>query len=241
MNRGASMLERTSLSIRPLPHLFGRVWRVLLHLRFRLFQRHRHDRIVVEQAAGKSILVLPEVMNPVLFVTGEFLAGLLSPRLVASGATVLDMGTGSGICAVVAAQWARRVVAVDLSPAAVRCARINVLLHQLEERVEVREGDLYAPVPGERFDLILFNPPYLPGEPRTEFERALWSTDVIERFAAGLADHLVTNGVALVLLSSIADQGVYLKLFCAQGFVTDVVARRHLFAEVLTVYRLRAG
>jgi release factor glutamine methyltransferase len=180
-------------------------------------------------------------MNPVLFVTGEFLAGLLSPRLVAPGATVLDMGAGSGICAIFAAQWARRVVAVDLNPAAVRCARINVLLHRLEERVEVREGDLFAPVQGERFDLILFNPPYLPGQPRTEFERALWSTDVIQRFAAGLGDHLAEDGAALVLLSSIADQTAYLRMFCAHGFVVDVVARRNLVAEVLTVYRLHAG
>jgi release factor glutamine methyltransferase len=212
---------------------------VLLHLRFYMFQRHRHDRLVIEQAAGKPILVLPQVMNPVLFVTGEFLASVLSPQWVTPGAAVLDMGAGSGIGAVFAAQWARRVVAVDLNPAAVRCAGINVLIHRLEERVEVRQGDLFAPVQGERFDLILFNPPYLPGQPRTEFERALWSTDVVERFTAGLADHLAEDGMALVLLSSLADESKYLSVFCAHGLVVDVVARRKLLAETLTVYRLR--
>jgi release factor glutamine methyltransferase len=220
--------------------ILGRAWRLLLHLRFRTLQRHRHDRLVIEQTGGKAILVLPQVMNPVLFASGEFLASVLSPRLVKPGATVLDMGTGSGICAIFAAQWAQRVVAVDLNPVAVRCARINALLHRLEQRVELREGDLFAPVQGERFDLILFNPPYLPGQPRTEFERALWSTGVIERFAAGLSDHLVEQGAALVLLSSIADETTYLKLFCARGYGVDEVARRHLIAEVLTVYRLAA-
>jgi HemK-related putative methylase len=224
---------------RPVLRIFGRVWRALLHLRFRTFQRHRHDRVVVEWVADRPILVLPQVMNPVLFVTGKFLAGVLSAPLVAPGATVLDMGTGSGICAIFAAQWARRIVAVDLNPAAVRCARINVLLHGLEERVEVREGDLFAPVHGERFDLILFNPPYLAGQPRTEFERALWSTDVIKRFAVELAAHLAENGSALVLLSSIAGQTEHLQRFRAHGFVIDVVARRNVLAEVLTVYRLR--
>jgi release factor glutamine methyltransferase len=152
---------------------------------------------------------------------------------------MLDMGTGSGICAVFAAQWARRIVAVDLNPAAVRCARINVLLHGLEERVEVREGDLFVPVQGERFDLILFNPPYLPGQPQSEFDRALRSTDVIECFAAGLRDHLTDNGVALVLLSSISNQAEQLQRFHDHGFVADVIIRRKLIAEVLTIYRLR--
>jgi release factor glutamine methyltransferase len=177
-------------------------------------------------------------MNPVLFVTGKFLAGVLSPQWVPPDATVLDMGAGSGICAIFAAQWARRIVAVDLNPAAVRCATINVLLHQIEKRVEVREGDLFNPVQGERFDLILFNPPFLPGQPQSEFERSLRSTGVIERFAAGLGDHLTENGVALVLLSSLANQTEHLQQFRAHGFVADVVARRNLIAEVLTIYRL---
>jgi HemK-related putative methylase len=220
-----------------------RAWRALLNLRFYLFQRHRYNRLVVEQVAGRPLLVLPEVMNPVLFMTGDYLASLLSPPLIPPGpgapGRVLDMGTGSGICALFAAQWARRVVAVDLNPAAVRCARMNVLLHRLEDRVEVREGDLFTPVQGERFDLVLFNPPFLPGEPQTEFERALWSTDVIERFAAGLGDHLADGGAAWVLLSSMAEQTGHLKLFREKGFAVDVIACRKRITEVLTVYRLR--
>lgn len=251
--RSATSLETGPVTapVRPAPHIFVRVWQVLLRLRFRTFQRHRHNRVVIERIQGVPVLVLPQVMNPALFVTGEFLAGVLSSQLVAQGREppggVLDMGTGSGICAVFAARFAQRVVAVDLNPVAVRCARINVLLHQLEERVEVHQGDLFAPVQGERFDLILFNPPYLSGRPRTEFERALWSTDVIDRFAAGLGDHLAENGSALVLLSSIANQAEHLNRFRAHGFVIDAIARRNLnprwmpgsMAEVLTVYRLR--
>ena len=80
---------------------------------------------------------------------------------------MLDLGTGSGVGAVFAAQWAGQVVAVDVNPAAVRCARINVLLHGVEDRVDVLQGDLFEPVAGERFDVILFNPPYFPGQPRT--------------------------------------------------------------------------
>lgn len=203
-----------------------------------LFQRHRHDRLVLEQVAGRPIMVLPQVLNPKLFRTGEFLAQTLDGRLILPGATVLDMGTGSGIGAVAAAGWAGQVIAVDINPAAVRCARINVLLNQVEERVEVRQGDLFAPVQGRRFDVVLFNPPYLRGTPRTGLDQALWATDVVERFAAGLRDHLAPGGAALVLLSTIGDTAGFLETFQAHGFTIETAAERNLVNEVLTIYRL---
>jgi release factor glutamine methyltransferase len=128
------------------------------------------------------------------------------------------MGTGSGIGAIVASQWAARVVAIDINPAAVRCAKINALLNQVEERVEVLQGDLFAPVRDVRFDVMLFNPPYLRREPRSELERALWATDVIERFAVDLRYHLTPNGYALIVLSSDADTAAILNVFEACGF-----------------------
>src|SRR5205823_1604642 len=102
----------------------------------------------------------------------------------------LDMGTGSGIGAVFAARAGYRVVGVDLNPEAVRCARINALMNRLEDRLEAREGDLFAPVAGERFDLILFNPPFFRGEPRDALDMAWRSVDVLERFAEGLPSAL---------------------------------------------------
>ncbi len=218
--------------------LIHSLWRRLLWCRFVLFQRHRHDRLVLEQAAGRPIVVLPQVLNPKLFRTGEFLAQTLDARLIRPGATVLDMGTGSGIGAVAAAGWTSQVIAVDINPAAVRCARINVLLNQVEERVEVRQGDLFAPVQGRRFDVVLFNPPYLRGTPRNALEQAFWATDVVERFAAGLRDHLAPGGAALVLLSTIGDTTSFLKTFRDHGFAAAVVAERKLVNEVLTIYRL---
>jgi hypothetical protein len=61
---------------------------------------------------------------------------------------------------------------------------------------------------------------------------------VIERFAAGLGDHLTEKGVALLLLSSIADHSTDLDSFRACGFRVEAIATRKLMTEVLTVYRL---
>lgn len=228
--------DASSLTVR-LKRALGRA---LLAARFRLFQRHRYRRLVLEEVTGRPILVIPEVFNPKLFRTGEFLAQVLAGYPIPSEATVLDMGTGSGIGAVIAALRARRVVAVDINPAAVRCARINALLNQVEDRVEVRQGDLFAPVQGERFDVVLFNPPYFRGHPRDALDQAFYATDVAERFAAGLRDHLNADGCALVLLSTDGDAASFLRAFQVNGLAIDPVTERDLGNEVLTVYRVTA-
>lgn len=214
------------------------LWRFFLRCRFLLFQRHRHNRLVLEEVAGRPILVLPGVFNPKLFRTSEFLVETLNARLIPPGSTVLDMGTGSGVGAVFAAQWADRIVAVDINPVAVRCARINALLNQVEDRVEVREGDLFEPVRGQRFDVVLFNPPFFRGTPRNDLERALWAEDVMERFAVGLRDHLTPKGHAVVVLSSDGDVAGFLAACQANHLTADVVARRSLVNEMLLVYCL---
>jgi release factor glutamine methyltransferase len=214
------------------------VLRRLLQWRFHLFQRRRFNRLVLEQVAGHSIVVLPGVFHPRLFRTGEFLARALDAHLVPAGSTVLDMGTGSGIGALAAARHARRIVAVDINPAAVRCARINVLLNGMEDTIQVREGDLFAPVAGHQFDVVLFNPPFFRGQPRDDLERALWSTDVAVRFAAALPAHLAPGGRALVLLSSDGDERSFLDAFRANGLAVHVAVTHTFLTETLTIYRV---
>jgi release factor glutamine methyltransferase len=177
-------------------------WRFFLAWRFRLFQRHRHRRLTLEYVDGVPILVLPDVFNPKLFRTGEALVSFLETEPLQPDMAVLDLGTGSGIGAVFAARRGARVVATDLIAEAVRCARINVLLNRVEAWIDVRQGDLFEPVSGERFDLVLFNPPYYRGRPRETWEYAWRSDDVLERFCAGLPDALQPDGRALLILST---------------------------------------
>jgi release factor glutamine methyltransferase len=205
---------------------------------YRLTGKHRYDDFRMERVGGAPFIVTPSVFNPKVPRTGEFLASQIAPPLVARDCEVLDMGTGSGVCAVIAARYARRVVAVDINRAAVRCAGINALLNNVEHRIDVRHGDLFAPVTGERFDLILFNPPFVKGAPRDDRDRAWRSSDVAERFAAGLAAHLKPGGAALVLLSSFGDGQVFLDEFSRQGLQLSVLAERRFVNERLTVFRL---
>ncbi|HLY52969.1 MAG TPA: HemK2/MTQ2 family protein methyltransferase [Steroidobacteraceae bacterium] len=210
----------------------------LMSFGYRLTGRDRYDDFRLERVLELPFLVMPSVFNPKLPRTGAFLAAQLDDRLIAPDAQVLDMGTGSGVCAVHAARRARRVVAVDINPAAVRCAAVNAALNGVEQRVEARHGDLFAPVAGERFDLILFNPPFLRGQPRDDRDRAWRSVDVAERFAAGLADHLAPGGAALVVLSSFGGATAFVEEFRRQRLAITVFAARRFLTERLAVLKL---
>jgi release factor glutamine methyltransferase len=208
--------------------------------------RRRLGRTVLEHVEGIPLLVLPEVFNPKLYRTGRLLVqalAMLSASAVARGeeARVLDMGTGSGLGAVYAARLGYRVTAVDINPDAVRCTRINVLQHQLEERIEVRQGDLFEPVQGERFDLVLFNPPFFRGQPQDRLDAAWRSMDVPERFAAGLPAALQPQGLGLLVLSTDGDQAGWLLALTKAAMQIDIVAQRHFGNEIVSVYRVRPG
>ena len=75
-------------------------------------------------------------------------------------ATALDLGTGSGIQALHASRHARRVTATDVNPRALRCAALTLALSGVPA-AELREGSLYEPVGGRRYDLIVSNPPFV--------------------------------------------------------------------------------
>jgi release factor glutamine methyltransferase len=228
---------RDSLRVARAP-LITRLIGKAMALGYRLVGKDRYDDFRLERVKGVPFIVTPSVFNPKVPRTGEFLASLMDSSIVGSNFEVLDMGTGSGVCAMFAAKYARRVVAVDINPAAVRCAEINALLNHLEHKIDVRHGDLFAAVPGERFDLILFNPPFLRGAPRDDRDRAWRSSDVAERFAAGLRDRLNPGGFALVLLSTFGDANFFLEEFRKRGLEISVQAERRFVNERLTVFRL---
>jgi HemK-related putative methylase len=210
----------------------------LMGLAYKLTGKDRYDNFLLERVCGVPILVMPSVCNPKSMRTGAFFASQLHAGLIAADAEVLDMGTGSGICAVFAAQHAKRVVAVDINSAAVRCAQLNATLSYREHRIEVRHGDLFSSVAGQRFDLVLFNPPFLRGTPRNDRDRAWRSDDVGERFAAGLGAHLQPRGCALVLLSSFGDAAGFLEEFHKHDFVVSLVAQRRFVNERLAIFKL---
>jgi len=125
---------------------------------------------------------------------------------------VLDLCTGSGAIAVSLAKElpAASVVATELSPEAAAIAKINAERNTVADRVEVRVGDLWAPVAGEQFDLIVSNPPYIASEviatlsaevrrePRMALDGGRDGLVFYDRICAGVAEHLAPGGWLVV-------------------------------------------
>ena len=196
------------------------------------------DGLRVSALNGTRMIVLPGVFDGVTLRTGLMLAQTLHARRCPPGTHVLDLGTGSGLGAIAAARRGARVIATDINPEAARCAQINALAHHLEQHIETRVGDLFAPVSQERFDLILFNPPYYRGEPRDLADHAWRSPDAFDRFLRELPEHLSPNGRALVVLST--DGEIADALRTATHLTSQTVEERDLHNERLRVIELRA-
>jgi len=187
---------------------------------------------------GRTYRITPEVFSPRPYGTSRFLARRMQVR---PGDTVLDAGTGSGIQAIVAAQTAASVVAVDINPEAVRCARENVRANGLDAKVSVVQGDLFAPLePGQRFHVILFSPPYLEGTPRTPLDHALFDPgkSLLRRFFAEAKGCLEPGGCVQMVYSSLADPARALAIAEQLGWAHSELARTRAFGETLLLYRL---
>jgi methylase of polypeptide subunit release factors len=124
----------------------------------------------------------------------------LTPRM--RGARALDVGTGSGVQALLAARHVSHVVATDINPRALAFTEVNAALNGLTN-VEVRLGSLFDSVAGERFDLITCNPPYVVSpENRWAYrDSGLQGDEISRRVMLAAADHLADGGYATMLAS----------------------------------------
>jgi release factor glutamine methyltransferase len=203
----------------------------------RAWLRRRVGRLVLEQVQDIQLVVLPDVFNPAVFRTSNLLVEAVKAH-VRPGASVLDVGTGSGVAAIAAALAGAQVRAVDSNPEAVRCARLNAILNAVESHIEVAQGDLFDTVRDARFDAVLCNPPFFRGVARHRRDAAWRSPDFIERFAAGLDSVLAADGLALIVYSDHADAHRLAAAFASTRFAIETDRTRHHDNEVITVYRM---
>lgn len=161
-------------------------------------------------------------------VRGEYL-DLVATAPLPAGGLAFDIGTGSGVIAAMLAQRGfDRVVATDMEPRALVCARENLTRLGYTGQVEVVQADLFPP---GRADLVVCNPPWLPASAATSTDAAVYDPDsrMLRGFLAGLAGHLTENGEGWLILSNLAEllglrsRGALLDLIDDAGL--EVVAR----------------
>jgi release factor glutamine methyltransferase len=168
---------------------------------------------------------------------------LLAEAFAAGGppapARVLDLCCGSGIQAISAAMLGHQVVAVDAERRAVISARRNALLNYVE--IEVREGDLFEPVAGSKFDAIVSNPPYVPTPPGRSHRAHRWcdggedGRELIDRICREAAAYLTGGGALWLVHSSLANVNMTIAKLELAGFnVTEIADRIEPFGIVTT-------
>ncbi|MEO1062224.1 MAG: HemK2/MTQ2 family protein methyltransferase [Actinomycetota bacterium] len=140
---------------------------------------------------------------------------------------VLDLGTGSGVNALLAARKGATVVGVDINPVAVEVARRNAVTNGLHELATFVEGDLFDPVDGT-FDVIVFDPPFRWFAPRDLLEMAFADDGyaTLTRFFAEVPERLRPGGRVLLFFGTSGDIAYLRELMAASPFDSEVVATR---------------
>ncbi|VVC01930.1 putative S-adenosylmethionine-dependent methyltransferase [uncultured archaeon] len=168
------------------------------------------------------------------------------------GYSVLEIGTGSGAVILTLAKSSVKftsLVAVDINADAVKTARANAKANKIES-VKFFQSDLFASLPASsHFNLILFNPPYLPtanadkvaGSLNAAFDGGRDGLKVVRRFLARVGKHLAPSGHILLVVSSLQPKDKLEKLLVQHHFSYCMLSSQSFFFENLQVWELSAS
>jgi release factor glutamine methyltransferase len=215
---------------------WGRLRRALQPVLLKYWFNQRSSRTVTTRIEGFDLQIFPGVFHPKYFGSSSILARFVS-RLALNGKSFLEVGCGSGVVALCAAKAGADVTAVDINPDAVRCTLLNAAKNNL--RVNACVGDLFSAVNDRQFDVIVWNPPFLSGEPKSVAEAAFYggrNFDVIRRFASEVRAHIRSGGSAYTIVSADVAIEQVEQIFGDQAFeITRVFSTRWGLGETMVI------
>ena len=168
---------------------------------------------------------------------------LLAENLeIKEGQSVLEIGTGSGLVSMYASLLTDDVTATDINYNALELAEKNFRLNNINT-IKLEFGDLFEPVKDKKFDVILFNTPYLPTDSddiinddlNYAFDGGLDGRKVIDRFINQVSNHLNDKGIVQIIQSSLSDNDRTLHMFDRNGFIAEIAASEKFFFEEIVL------
>src|SRR3989338_11017070 len=154
--------------------------------------------------------------------------------------SVLDMGTGSGIQAVAAAEKpeVRGVIAVDIQPEAIEHCKTAIQ----NKKITFLQSDLFSSIKkGTLFDTIIFNPPYLPADekdPHPALDGGRKGYETLQRFFENVPEFLAADGMILIVFSSITKKDIVDESIRNKMLDFELLEKRHVSFEELYVYKI---
>ena len=168
---------------------------------------------------------------------------LLAENLeIKEGQSVLEIGTGSGLVSMYASLLSDDVTATDINYNALELAEKNFKLNNINT-IKLEFGDLFEPVKDKKFDVVLFNTPYLPTDSddiinddlNYAFDGGLDGRKVIDRFINQVSNHLNDKGIVQIIQSSLSDNDRTLDMFDRNGFVAEIAESEKFFFEEIVL------
>ena len=168
---------------------------------------------------------------------------LLADNLeINAGQSVLEIGTGSRIVAMYASRLTDRITVTDINFDACELARRNFEDNGIEG-IEILFGNMFEPVGNRKFDVILFNTPYLPTEDddviddtiNYAFDGGVNGRKVIDLFLDEVGNHLNDGGIVQLIQSSLSGNQETLQKLDELGFIAEIKASEHFFFEDITL------
>lgn len=183
---------------------------------------------------NKELLVFDSVYEP---REDSFL--LAESVKTGKGCKALDMGCGCGIQAINMALQGARVIAVDINPIAVKNTRENASRLGLSKKISAKESDLFSALEGKKFDLIVFNPPYLPNEATSDaaLDGGIQGNELLLNFLDRVPFHLNERGECFFVASSLSGLKKCREKLSELGMYFEVVNGELLFFEEIAVFR----
>lgn len=193
---------------------------------------------VIRKIHEKRLLLLPKVFDP-MFFDSRLLAKTIK-NLNSSVDSVLDMGTGCGIQVIFIAKYAKKITATDINSFALENAKLNVELHKLEKKVNLIKSDLFSNV-SQKFDLIIFNPPFFSKRPKDIIEMAVtdYKNSLLDRFFRNAKDFLNKDGKIIMAVSDIMDINSFNRLIKDSGFNFEVLNKAKFEENNYFVYLIQ--
>ena len=182
--------------------------------------------------------------HPKVYVPAEDSELLIENLVDVKNKSVLDVGTGSGIQAINAVkQGASKVIGIDINPYAVECAKINAELNEIDsKKLSFKTSDLFRNI-DEKFDVILFNAPYLPTSDEEKLEKYLNyafdggkdGREVLDKFLDDITNYLNENGTVQILQSSLTRGDKTIEKMENLGFIAKQTGSLKFLFEELQV------